>query len=66
MKASWLKKTYPEVWDEVYNDMDDDLIMAFQEYEVYSIALHKRIVNNAALFACLAYHKQLKKLKVKK
>jgi len=67
MKTTTLKKKYPEIWDEVYNNVTCDLLSCMPGCD---IELHKsghkanridRIAYNAAFFACNAVHHEIRR-----
>lgn len=67
MKATELKKKYPKIWDEVYENMVDDLLTCMPgcDINLYNDDVKtgriKRIAHNAAFFACDAVHHEIRK-----
>lgn len=72
MKATTLKKKYPEIWDNVYSDMITDLCSCMPQADVqmyndgYEDCRITRIAHNAAFCATYEVDKKLKELRYKR
>jgi hypothetical protein len=71
MRAKALKKKYPEIWEEVFKGVLNDLLTCmpgcdinFYE-ETTEPSRISRIAHNAAFFACNAVHHEVKKAHLK-
>jgi hypothetical protein len=68
MKATTLRKKYPEIWNNVYEGVITDLClcMPFANVQQYKSrnedSLIARIAYNAAFLACYEVHKKLKRM----
>jgi hypothetical protein len=66
MKATQLKKKYPEVWEEVYCGMIDDLCKCMSGADIQQYKEENpncrivRIAHNAAFLACYSVYQILK------
>ena len=66
MRATALKKKYPEIWEVVQNKVTSDLLSCMPgcDIELYKAGYKDNridmIAHNAAFFACLAVHHEIK------
>jgi len=56
VKASVLKKLYPQVWESVYDTMFDDICNAFSPENVQTETV-ERLAHNSAFLATLEVHR---------
>ena len=67
MKATQLKKKFPEIWNEVYNGMIEDLLLCMSGMDIQQYKESNkdcrilRIAHNAAFLACYSIHQFTKK-----